>query len=140
MVLEWFSAWGQVKSAYQTIVGIAEGNPSAVAAGILSAGTRGVGGQVIGRGSSVARGAVEMHHLLPQAARFRQFFERAGLDIEEFKIPLDRATHRLNPGGVHTRRGGDWNGVWDDFFRVNPNATQQEILSQMARMRQDFGI
>jgi hypothetical protein len=81
-----------------------------------------------------------MHHLLPQAGRFSQYFKRAGLDIEDFKIPLDKARHRLNPGGVHTKSGGNWNGVWDDFFKGNPNATRQEILDQLARMRRDFGI
>jgi hypothetical protein len=87
-----------------------------------------------------ARGATEMHHLLPQAKRFEPFFKRAGLDIEDFKIPLDKAIHRLNPGGVHTNSGGHWNKIWDDFFKGNPNATKQEILDQLARMRLDFGI
>jgi hypothetical protein len=81
-----------------------------------------------------------MHHLLPQGGRFAKNFERAGLDIEKFKIPLDKATHRLNSGGIHTRAGGDCNGVWESFFKTNPNATRQEILDQPARMRSDFGI
>ena len=90
--------------------------------------------------AKAARAATEIHHLLPQAKRFKKFFERAGLDIEDFKIPLNRARHRLNPGGLHTNSGGNWNRVWDDFFRANPNATRQEILDQLARMRRDFGI
>jgi RHS repeat-associated protein len=91
-------------------------------------------------GAKSARAATEMHHLLPQAVRFRKFFERAGLNIEDFRIPLDAAKHRLNPGGVHTNSGGNWNRVWDDFFKGNPNATRQEILDQLASMRRDFGI
>jgi len=92
------------------------------------------------RGDDAARGAAEMRHLLPRASRFGKLFERAGLNIEDFKIPLDKATHRLNPGGIHTKAGGDWNGVWDSFFKGNPSATRQEILDQVARMRSDFGI
>jgi RHS repeat-associated protein len=89
---------------------------------------------------AAAKATEEMHHLLPQAERFRKFFDRAGLDIEDFKIPLDQARHRLNPGGVHTNSGGNWNRVWDTFFKANPNATRDEILQQLGRMRADFGI
>ena len=46
----------------------------------------------------------------------------------------------LHTGGVHTNSGGNWNGVWDEFFKENPNATRQEILDQLSRMRSDFGI
>jgi apoptosis-inducing factor 3 len=62
------------------------------------------------------------------------------LEIEKYKVPLDRATHRLNPGGIHNKAGGDWNGVWDKFFEANPNATKDQILQQLQRMRTDFGI
>jgi Predicted lipoprotein of unknown function (DUF2380) len=87
-----------------------------------------------------AKATEKLHHLLPQAQRFRKFFERAGLDIEDFKIPLDRTRHRLNPGGIHTNSGGNWNRVWDDFFEATPNATRDQILRQLDRMRADFGI
>jgi hypothetical protein len=87
-----------------------------------------------------ARATKHMHHLLPQAKRFQQYFKRAGLDIEDFKIPLDKARHTLKPDGIHTNSGGNWNKVWDGFFQANPNATRQEILDQMAAMRQNFGI
>ncbi len=92
------------------------------------------------RAAKAAKATEEAHHLLPQAQRFRKFFERAGLDIEDFKIPLDRAKHRLKPDGVHTNSGGNWNRVWDNFFEANPNATKGQILRQLDRMRKDFGI
>lgn len=90
--------------------------------------------------SRAAKTAIELHHLLPQAKRFRNYFERAGLNIEDFRIPVDVAKHRLKPGGVHTTTGGDWNRVWDKFFEANPNATREQILQQLSRMRKDFGI
>lgn len=91
-------------------------------------------------GLIVGKVATEGHHLLPQAKRFQNYFASAGLNIEDFVIPLDKAKHRLRPGGIHTNGGGNWNRVWDDFFRDNPDATRQEILDQMNRMRGDSGI
>lgn len=79
-----------------------------------------------GLGVRAVKATTEAHHLLPQAERFKKFFKRADLDIKDFKIPLDKAKHRLNPGGVHTNSAGNWNKIWDDFFQCNPNATRQE--------------
>ncbi len=82
----------------------------------------------------------EMHHLLPQAKRFRKHFERAGLDVEDFKIPLDKAKHRLKPNGIHTNGGGNWNKAWDKFFRDNPAANKDLILDYLRKLRGEFGI
>ena len=82
----------------------------------------------------------ELHHLLPQAKKFSAFFKKAGLDIEKFKVPLDKALHRLKPGGLHTKEGGNWNKVWEGFMEKNPNAKKGEILNQMKKMINDFGI
>ena len=60
------------------------------------------------------RAVLEMHHLLPRT--FINYFERAGLNIEEYKIPLERVLHRLKPCGIHTG-AENWNKVWMDFFR-----------------------
>lgn len=43
------------------------------------------------------RVAREAHHLLPR--EFGEFFSRAGLNIENFKVNLSRAAHRLLPDG-----------------------------------------
>ncbi|GIW98369.1 MAG: hypothetical protein KatS3mg111_1702 [Pirellulaceae bacterium] len=83
---------------------------------------------------------IEMHHLLPRSKKVRGYFERAGLDIEDFKIPLDQAKHRLKPNGIHTNGGGNWNRVWEEFFKKNPTASAEEILEQLAKMREQFGI
>ncbi len=83
--------------------------------------------------------AVELHHLLPK--QFVEFFQRVGLDIEKFKIPLSTDLHRLLPDGIHTGPyAQSWNGVWETFKNQFPNATAGEILEQLARMRQAFGI
>ena len=86
-------------------------------------------------------GDIDQHHLLPQSKDLKPFFERAGLDIEDYKIPLDRAAHRFLPDGIHTGPSEEsWNGVWKQFFKDNPNASKGEILKQLAKMRKDFGI
>jgi RHS repeat-associated protein len=87
----------------------------------------------------VTEEASELHHLLPQAKEFREFFRRAGLNVEDYKIPLGKSAHRLKPNGVHT--GADnWNKVWRDFMRENHNASRGEILKQLEGMRTKFGI
>ncbi len=81
-----------------------------------------------------------MHHLLPKSKALKPFFERAGVNIEDFRIPLDVAKHRLKPDGIHTIGGGNCNKVWKDYFKGNPNASADEILEQLARMREQCGI
>jgi RHS repeat-associated protein len=86
----------------------------------------------------VATGKIDFHHLLPR--KFEGFFEKAGLNIEDYKIPLDSGQHNRIPGGIHTISGGNWNKVWANFFEANPSATMDQILQQLAQMRLDFGI
>jgi RHS repeat-associated protein len=85
------------------------------------------------------RSRFEAHHQLPK--EFRNQFAKARLDIEDYVIDLEKAAHRLKPGGLHTGAGaGNWNGAWREFFKRNPNASKQEILDQLAKMRKDFGL
>lgn len=96
-------------------------------------------GAAVRGGGKVGREVVEQHHLLPKAAEFRRFFDAAGLDVEDFKIPLTRAEHRLKPGGLHT--GPDnWNAQWRRFFSENPNATRGQILGHLDEMKERAGI
>jgi hypothetical protein len=81
---------------------------------------------------------IEGHHQLP--TQFADKFKNAGLNIQDFKIPLEQGAHRLKPGGLHTIEGGNWNGQWKQFFTDNPNAQAPEILEQLARMRNAFGL
>jgi hypothetical protein len=79
----------------------------------------------------------EQHHQLPQ--QFKERFENAGLDIEDYKISLDRSTHRLKPDGLHTGNNS-WNKQWNDFFRQFPNVGKPEILNQLDKMQKAFGL
>lgn len=69
----------------------------------------------------------------------QRYFERVGLDIEELTVPLTREKHRLKPDGIHANGGGNWNKAWEDSAEANPNATEQQILDQLERMRQKPG-
>lgn len=81
----------------------------------------------------------EQHHTLPQ--QFKQWFEERGLDIEEYKVLLDTAKHRLRVGrGVHTKEGGDWNGTWRKWIEEHPNASREQVLNRLKQMMADFGI
>ena len=85
------------------------------------------------------RFCVETHHNLPQAPRFRKYFDRAGLNIEDYTEPMTRGRHRLKPDGVHTGPN-NWNKQWDKFFKMYPEATREEILAELNRIRRSFGM
>ena len=78
---------------------------------------------------------IEEHHLLPQENALKEIFEGVGLDIEEFTVNIRRSKHRLLSGkGLHTKIGGDWNGVWRKFLANPQNRTKERILEQLGRM------
>ena len=80
---------------------------------------------------------IEDMHLLPR--QFADKFERVGLDIKDYTIPMERGAHRLKPDGLHTG-SENWNKVWRDFFNEHKNPSKQEILDHLAKMRKDFGL
>jgi RHS repeat-associated protein len=82
----------------------------------------------------------ETHHLLPQ--EFKTNFERAGLDIEDpdYKLPMSKEDHRLKPDGIHAQGSQGWNQQWRRFFADNPNASREQIVMQLEKMRDAFGL
>ena len=82
-------------------------------------------------------GIIHQHHQLPQ--QFKKQFDKVGLDIENYKIPLDKADHILKPDGLHTGKNS-WNIQWGNFFKDYPNATKPEILEQLSKMQETFGL
>jgi RHS repeat-associated protein len=73
------------------------------------------------------------HHLLPK--QFKEFFKKAGLNIEDFKIPISGDKHIMK-GGVHPK---GWNKDWDKFIKSNdPNP--EKILDYMNKMRKKYNI
>jgi hypothetical protein len=93
----------------------------------------------VGSRGPVARATtnIETHHLLPR--EFRAQFERAGLNIEDYKLELSRSDHRLLPEGLHTG-SNNWNSQWRRFFQENPSPTRDQILRALENMKRRFGI
>ena len=80
----------------------------------------------------------ETHHELPQ--QYKEQFKKAGIDIEKYTKELPKDAHRLKPDGLHARGPNGWNQTWGKFFAENPNATKEQILQQLDRMRNEFGV
>jgi len=70
---------------------------------------------------------VHSHHYFPK--QLRQFFQRAGINIEEWQGPVLRGNH-IGKGGLHPR----WNAEWRRFANHNPNASQAEIIDHLYKM------
>ena len=80
---------------------------------------------------------MERHHLLPR--QFKAFFERAGLEIDDYTINLERNVHKI----IHGKGGrlaDSWNAIWARFIRVNPEASAEEILIQLDYMMTRFQL
>ena len=73
----------------------------------------------------------EMHHVLPQ--QFRDFFERAGLNIDEATVELPQSIHQA-------AHDVGWNEQWQEFFDSNPQATASEIVSQANSRMREYGL
>jgi hypothetical protein len=76
------------------------------------------------------------HHDLPVAKNLEVNFIAAGLD------PNDPLLGRFIPNEIHTKwstsgipDGGPFNKVWRDFFAEHPEASAQEILEELNKIR-----
>lgn len=67
-------------------------------------------------------------------------FRDAGLEIEDYKLEVPTAQHRLLPEGINTKGGGDWNGNWQRFFDQNPQANADQILDHLDQMIDQYGL
>jgi len=95
-------------------------------------------GKAVTKTAKAVGEVIHKHHLLPR--QFVNKFKDVGLNIEDFKISLPKGKHTLKPDGIHTNSGGNWNKVWKEFFRETPSYSKQDILDQLAKMREQFGI
>lgn len=71
-------------------------------------------------------GAMEKHHLFPQAQDLKPWFVRRGINIHDYTMPIPVHLHRRihGPGG----NGGMWNKAWRQFIDgPGKNATREEI-------------
>ena len=81
--------------------------------------------------------SVEVHHLLPR--EFANRFGPLGLKIDDYTIYIDKASHRLKPGGLHAGQE-NWNKQWREFFAEVPKPTREQVLEQLDKMKKEFGL
>jgi hypothetical protein len=77
----------------------------------------------------------DAHHDLPIAIEFEENFLLAGLDPNDFGRPVDSGTHAKWHDNKDVASGGAFNKVWREFFRLNEDATAQQILAHLNRIR-----
>jgi RHS repeat-associated protein len=67
----------------------------------------------------------DAHHTLPKADKFKDFFEKAGLDVNDpaNMIWRERKDHQGKKSSEHSK-------LWNMFMQRNPNATKDQILEQ----------
>jgi hypothetical protein len=80
-------------------------------------------------------GIMETHHLLPR--QFQRHFLRAGLNIDDYTIGLDRNVHKIIHG-KGARLKDAWNAQWERFFAENPGAEANQILEHLEKLRRRF--
>jgi len=60
------------------------------------------------------------------------------LNIEDFKIPITKAQHRLKAyGGIHTGPN-NWNKMWQKFLEKNP--TKEEMIQYIEVLKKEFKV
>jgi hypothetical protein len=75
----------------------------------------------------------QAHHGLPQAPRFQEKWEAAGLDIND---PEFGWWVEGGPIGDHQKWSKEYNFMWDIFFIENPNATPEQIIQFLEELKE----
>lgn len=90
-----------------------------------------------------AGGRMIQHHIFnafrgrrPKSAKYREFFEKHGIKVDDFVVDLPDDFHRE---WVH-RKGKDWTREWKKWIDENPRASTKEVYQQGGRMMDDYGI
>jgi len=90
------------------------------------------------------------HHLLPDADDLAPKFKALGIDIEDFKVAVDKDVHfakkvdGLN-NGLHNNDFkewiGEWNSNWESFFtREGRGVDKSKVFAHLKEMIHDYGL
>ncbi|MCP3098262.1 TIGR02269 family lipoprotein [Myxococcus sp. K15C18031901] len=83
-------------------------------------------------------GRWEKHHIFPQERELKEWFERQGVKIHDYTMPIPRDLHyRIHSAGG---RGGEWNQAWRDFKESNPTAAPVEIYKHAGELIHRFQL
>lgn len=80
------------------------------------------------------------HHVIPQAKTLRKYFEKAGIDVDDYTIRLPKSVHDGLHQGKGTGPGGPWIRDWKAFFAQHPGAGKTEILQHADDMMSAYNI
>jgi hypothetical protein len=86
-------------------------------------------------GRKISPSDPNIHHEL--IVKHKGYFARAGLDIEDYKVPTTAGKHILKPDGIHT--GVDnWTKMWDMYVKANSEPVKEDILNYLQYLRDNF--
>jgi uncharacterized lipoprotein (TIGR02269 family) len=77
----------------------------------------------------------EQHHIFPRA--FILWFERKGINIDEYTILLEVEKHRSIHRGAE---GGPWNARWREWIRGHDGAPKAEIFQYAGLLIYEFEL
>jgi uncharacterized lipoprotein (TIGR02269 family) len=94
--------------------------------------------RVIPPSHQLPAGRFEKHHVFPQEEVLARWFEKQGVKIHNYTMPIPRELHQRihNAGG----RGGPWNQAWRDFRTAKPNASPEEIYKHAGELIHRFQL
>ncbi len=83
-------------------------------------------------------GRWEKHHIFPQEELLARWFEKQGVKIHDYTMPIPYDLHRRihSVGG----RGGQWNQAWHSFKAATPRATPEEIYKHAGELIYRFQL
>jgi len=110
-----------------------------------------VGGMRVTGRAGAGMSDAPKHHVLPD--EHRDWFEKRGfkgdMDIDEFCVRLERATHEAIHGGGDWRLGRLWPGEWNRMImkalrdaesRTGHRLTRNEILEIVAERMEEYNL
>jgi uncharacterized lipoprotein (TIGR02269 family) len=92
--------------------------------------------QMLDEAAKERRKPHEQHHIFPRM--FREWFNRKGINIDEYVILLEVQKHRSIHRGAN---GGPWNDAWARFIQANDEtATIEEIHKYAGQLIYEFEL
>jgi hypothetical protein len=77
---------------------------------------------------------MDAHHVFPQAEKFSEYFDRAGINIH------DPENLRWWPSASHKKAAKAYNDEWRRYFKRSPDATTDEIKNFGTTLMKQYGF
>jgi RHS repeat-associated protein len=86
-------------------------------------------------------GKIHKHHIFPQ--QFSKWFSERGIsNIDDYTVMISQTGHLkgIHGKGLGDKMPGNWNGIWRDYIKNNPEATPSQIFHQAESMLRRNGL